>query len=65
MPDASFHPGSNDQGPNLEGIPYVFLMRNILQEASDWEYAADMMRDARRTINLIVGLGDGKEKFEF
>lgn len=52
-PDASFGPMKR------EGIPFLFLMRNLLQDANGLEDAVKIVQDANRTMNLLVGIGDG------
>ena len=59
MPDPSFHPISDDSSPE-KGVPYVFLMRKIMQGTENMIEAAEMLEKEKRTVNLIVGLGDGK-----
>ena len=53
-PDASF--GSESR----IGIPFIFLLRDILQFDYTVDDASSRMAMARRTCDLILGVGDGK-----
>jgi isopenicillin-N N-acyltransferase-like protein len=43
------------------GLPFIFLLRDILQYDYVLEDAINRMANAHRTCNLILGVGDGKE----
>jgi len=43
------------------GYPFIFLLRDILQFDNTIDDAINRMINARRTCNLILGVGDGKE----
>jgi isopenicillin-N N-acyltransferase-like protein len=60
FPDESF--GSNIK--NGPGLPFVFLVREIAQFDNTFKNAEERIISTPRTLNLILGLGDGKiEKF--
>ncbi len=42
------------------GTPFVFLLRDIIQFDNSIEDAKKRITDARRTCDLILGVGDGK-----
>lgn len=42
------------------GIPFIFLLRDILQFDHTLDEATHRMANTRRTCNLILGVGDGK-----
>jgi len=42
------------------GVPFIFLLRDILQFDSVLDDAINRMINARRTCDLILGVGDGK-----
>jgi len=43
------------------GVPFVWLLRDILHSDSALEDSIQRMEDANRTCDLILGVGDGKE----
>jgi len=43
------------------GLPFIFLLRDILQYDTTLDDAINRMANARRTCDLILGVGDGKE----
>jgi len=53
-PDASF--GSESR----IGYPFIFLLRDILQWDQTVDDATNRMANAKRTCDLILGVGDGK-----
>ena len=53
-PDETF--GSESR----HGIPFAFLLRNILEYDGDFEKANSRIAEASRTCNLILGVGDAK-----
>jgi len=53
-PDASFGEESRI------GVPFIFLLRDILQYDFTVDDAINRMVNSRRTCNLILGVGDGK-----
>eukprot|EP01120_Amphizonella_sp_Union-15-10_P000168 TRINITY_DN10204_c0_g1_i1.p1 TRINITY_DN10204_c0_g1~~TRINITY_DN10204_c0_g1_i1.p1 ORF type:complete len:444 (+),score=73.68 TRINITY_DN10204_c0_g1_i1:42-1334(+) len=53
-PDDTF----GDENPF--GIPFVFLLRDILQFDQSLDDALNRMINAQRTVHLILGVGDGK-----
>jgi hypothetical protein len=53
-PDSSFGPMSRI------GLPFIFLLRDILQFDYTVDDAISRMASARRTCDLILGVGDGK-----
>jgi len=44
------------------GVPFIFLLRDILQYDYTVDDATTRMADTMRTCNLILGVGDGKLK---
>lgn len=42
------------------GVPFTFLLRDVLQFDKGLDDAMTHMKDANRTCNLILGVGDGK-----
>jgi isopenicillin-N N-acyltransferase-like protein len=42
------------------GIPFVFLLRDVLQYDATLDDALNRMMNAQRTVHLILGVGDGK-----
>jgi len=53
-PDASF--GSESR----IGVPFIFLLRNVLMYDVTVDDAVNRMINARRTCDLMLGVGDGK-----
>lgn len=53
-PDASFGKMSR------EGVPFTYLLRDILQFDNSYEDSIHRMETAKRTCDLILGVGDGK-----
>jgi len=59
--DDSFGQGTDTTPPEkVHGIPWMFLLRDVLQQASSGAEGIKMIQDASRTCNLIIGVGDGK-----
>lgn len=56
FPDASFGKESR------EGVPFTFILRDILQFDQDLEAAEEHLTSAKRTCYLLFGVGDGKTK---
>jgi isopenicillin-N N-acyltransferase-like protein len=56
FPDASF--GSESR----IGIPFTFLLRDVLQFDKTQAAGVDRVRNAHRTCNLILGVGGGPER---
>jgi len=54
FPDKSFGKESR------EGVPFTFLLRDILQFDNTLSNAIDHITNAHRTCDLILGVGDGK-----
>ncbi len=54
-PDASFGKESRI------GVPFIFMLREILQFDASLDAAIHRMKTKRRTCDLILGVGDGKE----
>merc|ERR1711991_719685 len=42
------------------GVPFTFLLRDILQFDDSLDNAIDHIKNAHRTCDLILGVGDGK-----
>jgi len=42
------------------GVPFIFLLRDILQFDDTFDDAINRMVNSRRTCDLILGVGDGK-----
>ena len=61
FPDDSFGQGTDNTPPEkVHGIPWMFLLRDVLQQATSGSEGIKMIQDASRTCNLIIGVGDGK-----
>eukprot|EP01062_Namystynia_karyoxenos_P002932 TRINITY_DN11021_c0_g1_i1.p1 TRINITY_DN11021_c0_g1~~TRINITY_DN11021_c0_g1_i1.p1 ORF type:complete len:449 (+),score=172.38 TRINITY_DN11021_c0_g1_i1:78-1424(+) len=43
------------------GVPFIFLLRDILHKDRTLENAIERMQTAKRTCDLILGVGDGKK----
>jgi len=56
------YPDSTYGSESLTGIPFVYILRDILQFDSSRLAAVKRMQQANRTCHLILGVGDGKEK---
>lgn len=46
----------------LEGIPFIFLFRKLLREASTLEQAEEMIRKASRTNSYVYVVSDAKKR---
>lgn len=46
---------------SFTGIPFVFLLRDILQFDNDLQSALNRIQSAQRTCNLILGVGSEKD----
>jgi isopenicillin-N N-acyltransferase-like protein len=53
-------PDSTFGGETRFGVPFVFLLRDILQFDQTLGTAMSRIRSAHRTCDLILGVGDGK-----
>jgi hypothetical protein len=42
------------------GVPFTFLLRDVLQWDSSLDDSVNRMVNSKRTCNLILGVGDGK-----
>jgi hypothetical protein len=51
----------NPPNETLEGIPFVFLFRQLMREASTLEQAAEMIRTAARTCSYVYLISDAKQ----
>jgi hypothetical protein len=54
FPDATFGNESS------EGVPFTFLLRSILEFDTSVEAATRRIKEANRTCDLVLGVGDGK-----
>jgi len=54
------YPDSTFGSQSRIGLPFIFLLRDILQFDDVLDDAINRMINARRTCNLILGVGDGK-----
>lgn len=62
-PDDSFGQGTDNTPPEkVHGIPWMFLLRDVLTTSKSAEEAILAIQNANRTCNLIIGVGDGKSK---
>eukprot|EP01006_Ploeotia_vitrea_P019195 TRINITY_DN5134_c0_g1_i1.p1 TRINITY_DN5134_c0_g1~~TRINITY_DN5134_c0_g1_i1.p1 ORF type:complete len:426 (-),score=48.71 TRINITY_DN5134_c0_g1_i1:97-1374(-) len=52
--DASFGPMKR------EGTPFLYLPREVLTKDTSVDEATNTIQTAQRTVNLLVGIGDGK-----
>jgi len=57
-----FFNDSSYGGETFDGIPFVYILRDILQFDSSRLAAVKRMQTSNRTCHLILGVGDGKEK---
>lgn len=62
LPDSSFHPSGDSKRGSKEGEPFVYLMRDIMQFNRSFDDAAERIKSAHRTVDLVVGLADGDLK---
>ena len=56
------YPDSTFGKESFVGIPFVFLERQIVQRASDVFDAMDMIKNANRTCDLVLGVADGRHE---
>ena len=60
-PDDSFGQGTDNTPPEkVKGIPWMYLLRDVLEQAADGNEGIQMIQNANRTCNLIIGVGNGK-----
>lgn len=60
-PDDSFGQGTDNTPPEkVKGEPWMFILRDVLQFENSLDAGVQHIKDANRTCNLIIGLGDGK-----
>ncbi len=45
------------------GNPFTFVLRDVLQWDSTLDQSVNRMKTTKRTCNLILGVGDGKNEF--
>jgi isopenicillin-N N-acyltransferase like protein len=50
----------NPPGESLEGIPFIFLFRQLMREAASLEQARQIITDAVRTNSYVYVIGDAK-----
>jgi len=63
FPDDSFGQGTPNTPPEkVHGKPWSFVTRDTLQFTNSIEAGIESIEESSRTCNLILGLGDGKEK---
>ena len=60
FPDSTFE--YNEPTPQ-GGVPFVLLLRQMLHFSSNYHQMMQILREARRTRNLILGLGDGPSEW--
>ena len=58
---ASFPDTTHFGNESFVGIPFVFLLRDILQFDTTYVAAVSRIENANRTCDLILGVGDGKD----
>ena len=54
------HPDETWGKESRRGIPFTFLLRDVLQWDNHLEESMSRMQNSSRTCNLILGVGDGK-----
>jgi hypothetical protein len=54
------YPDDTFGNESRQGIPFVNLLRDILEKDSTFEAADERVEEADRTCNLILGVGDAK-----
>jgi isopenicillin-N N-acyltransferase-like protein len=47
-----------------EGIPFYFLLRDILQFDANMDSAISRIANAHRTCSIFIGLGDNTNRFK-
>ncbi len=52
----------NPEGETLEGIPFVFLFRKMMREASTLSQATDILKAATRTCSYVFAISDAKAR---
>lgn len=63
FPDESFKQGVPGTLPEVvHGKPWMFVLRDALQMSSSLSEAKESITNDKRTCNLIIGLGGGKEQ---
>lgn len=55
----SFPDNTNFGNETYEGIPFVYLLRDILQFDNSYSDTVNRITNANRTCDLILGVGDG------
>jgi isopenicillin-N N-acyltransferase like protein len=62
FPDDSFGQGTSDTPPEkIRGQPWMSVLKDVAQTATDLKSALSIIEDADRTCNLIIGVGSGKD----
>jgi len=56
------YPDQTFGGETFAGVPFVFVLRDILQFDSSRLAGVKRLQQSNRTCHLILGVGDGKEK---
>ena len=56
FPDSTFE---YDEATPQSGVPFVILLRQMLHFSGNYHQMMQILRESRRTRNLILGLGDG------
>jgi len=60
-PDDTFGQGTDNTPPEkVKGIPWMYLLRDVLEQAADGNAGIQMIQNANRACNLIIGVGNGK-----
>jgi hypothetical protein len=60
-PDPTFGKGQDPEGAvPVPGVPFVFLLRDILKYDASLSDAWNRMAMSKRTCDLVLGVGDGK-----
>lgn len=54
------YPDNTFGNESFAGIPFTFLLRDILQFDNTYEDSIERIKGANRTCDLILGVGDGK-----
>ena len=48
-------------GENPDGLPFTWMMREVLEDYDNGADIVDYMKNINRTVSLLFGIGDGKK----
>jgi hypothetical protein len=62
FPDDSFGQGTANTPPEkVKGQPWMSVLKDVAQTATNLDEALEIIESANRTCNLIIGIGSGKD----